>query len=128
MNSAVITKAEYKLPGENDFSVLDIVPHSGKITQEPKRTNAGLIYSVKADFLIVGTSSEQSYLLSQLNNRKASFRLTDADGIIYFVGSENYPARMLATLDLGGSPGSFKGHRCLITLNSPERCQVQNPV
>lgn len=128
MNSAVITKVEYMFPGENEYTVLDIVPHAGKLSHEPKLTSAGLLYSAKADFLIAGTSTELNQQMSILNARKSIFRLTDADGLVYIVGSESYPARILSVLDLGGSPGSFKGYRCTITLTSPTGCMVQNPV
>lgn len=128
MNSAVIVNAEYKFPEQNEFSVLDIVPHSGKLNEDPKRSGSGMLYSLKADILIAGVSAEKNELMNSFNGRKATFRITDADGIVYLIGTENYAARMLATLDLGGSPGSFKGYRCVITYNSTKGCIVQNPV
>ena len=128
MNSAVITKVEYRLPDDEDFSSLDIVPYSGKINEEASRTYSGIGYSLKADFLIAGMSIEQNELINGLNRRKALFRLTDADDLVYLVGTETLPARMLATLDLGGAAGAFKGHRCTINYNSAKGCVVTNNV
>lgn len=125
MNAAVITKIEYGLPGAIEFTVLDIVPQSGKLKEDQKRTNAGIIYTTVVDFLIVGVSVELVSEIKTINNRKAYFRCTDADNVIYLVGSTDYPARLSAQLDLGGSPGSFKGYRCTITQISTTGCTIE---
>lgn len=125
MNSAVITKIEYQLPGDVDFSILDIVPESGKLKEESKRTYAGLIYNTGADFLIAGMTVELNEQIRLMNGRKSYFRITDADDMIYLVGSEDFPARFAAQLDLGGSPGSFKGYRCSISQISTTGCTIQ---
>ena len=125
MNAAVITKIEYKLPGSENFIVLDIVPQSGKLKEDPKPTNAGLVYNTLVDFLIAGISGELDYEIKSINNRKAYFRVTDADDVVYLVGSTDYPARLSAQIDLGGTPGAFKGYRCTITQNSTTGCTVQ---
>lgn len=125
MNAAVITKIEYKLPGSENFIVLDIVPESGKLKEDPKQANAGIIYTTVVDFLIVGISAELDYEIKSINNRKAYFRITDADNVVYLVGSTDYPARLSAEFDLGGTPGAFKGFRCTITLNSTTGCTIQ---
>lgn len=125
MNSAVITKIEYQLPGHEDFIVIDIVPESGKLKQDIKRPGAGNVYTTIADFLIAGISVELDYEIKSINIRKAYFRLTDADDVVYLVGSVDYPARLVAQFDLGGAPGSFKGFRCTITQISPTGYTIQ---
>lgn len=125
MNSAVITKIEYKLPGDEEFSILDIVPESGKVKEEPKRTNSGLLYNTVADFLIAGLSVELNEQIRLINGRKSYFRITDADELIYLVGSVDFPARLTAQFDLGGTPGSFKGYRCTISQISTTGCTIQ---
>lgn len=125
MNSAVITKIEHKLPPASSFSEFVIVPESGKLRQDSKLENGETIYNAVVDFLIAGVTTELNELMNLMNNRKATFKCTDADNVVYLVGSTNYMARFNAQLDLGGTPGSFKGYRCSITLISPEGCTVQ---
>lgn len=125
MNSAVITKVEYKLPEDLNFSVIDFVPQSGKMNEEPKATGAGTIYTTIIEFNIAGLSVVADELVKRLNNRKAYFKLTDSEGLVYNVGSENFAARFLAKSALDGSPGSFRGYRCFITLNSTSGCIVE---
>lgn len=125
MNAAVITKIEYRLDGVEEFSVFDIVPESGKLKQENKPTGSGKKYTTVVDFLIAGMSIELDQLMKNMDDRKAYFRITDADNIIYMVGSSDYPARLVAPFDLGGAPGSFKGYRCSITQISTTGYTIQ---
>jgi hypothetical protein len=125
MNSAVITKIEYKLPDQENFIVLDIVPESGKLKQDPKQTSAGMVYTAISEFLIAGISGELDYEIKSINHRKAYFRITDADDVVYMVGSPEFPARLSAQLDMGGTPGAFKGYRGTITHNSTTGCTIQ---
>jgi len=125
MNAAVITKIEYRLPGDIEFTVFDIVPESGKLNEDQKPSKADLIFTTVIDFLIVGMSIELNAQIKSINNRKAYFRITDADDVVYLVGSTDYPARLSAQIDLGGTPGAFKGYRCTITQNSTTGCTVQ---
>jgi len=125
MNSAVITKIEYKLPDQENFTVLDIIPESGNLKQEPKKTSAGIVYTAISEFLIAGISVELDNEIKSINNRKAYFRITDADDMVYLVGSTEFPARLSAQLDMGGTPGAFKGYRCTITQNSTTGCTIQ---
>lgn len=125
MNSAVITEIEYKLPGQENFTVLDIVPNPEKLKEDPKQTAAGVIFTTVANFLIAGMSVELSNEIKSIVHGKAYFRITDADGVVYLVGSTDYPARLSAELDLGGTSGSFKGFRCTITQNSTTGCTIQ---
>lgn len=118
MNSAVITKIEYKLPGAADFDIFDIVPETGKLSEDHKIVDGNLIYTTIIDFLIAGLNIDLKGLIRSLEGRKCYFRITDADDLIYLVGSVDYMARLSAELDLGGTPGSFKGYRCKISLIS----------
>lgn len=125
MNAAVITKIEYKLPGEENFTVFDIVPESGKLKQDPNASGSGKRYTTLVDFLIAGLTVDKDVLMKLLDNRKAYFKITDADNLVYLVGSVEYPARLSSEIDLGGAPGSFKGYRCKITQISTTGCKLQ---
>lgn len=125
MNAAVITKIECNLAPDENFTALDIVPESGKLKDDSKRTASGIIFTTVVDFLIAGMSVELKEQIKSINSRKAYFRVTDADDVVYLVGSTDYPARFSAQLDLGGSPGLFKGYRCTITQNSTTGCTIQ---
>lgn len=125
MNSAVITKIEYQLPGDEVFSNFDFIPESGKFNEEPKRTEAGTIYTTTVDFSIAGVSVIADELIKRLNPRKGNFKVTDSTGLIYYVGSESFPARLAAKSAMDGSPVSFRGYRCSISLNSTTGCIVE---
>jgi hypothetical protein len=119
MNAAVITKIEYKMTGEVDFTIIDFIPESAKFNQDSKRTGAGTLYTTTVDFNIAGLSVDADELTKKLNNRKCGFRITDSEDLVYLVGSDQYPARLNAKLAVDGSPGSFRGYRCNITQYSP---------
>lgn len=125
MNSAVITKIEYRLQGEQNFTAFDIVPLPEKLKEDEKKTRAGMSYETSANFLIAGMSVELRNKIKSIVDRKAYFRITDADDVVYLVGSTDYPARLSAQMALGGAPGSFKGYRCTITQNSPNGCTIE---
>lgn len=125
MNAAVITKIEYQLPGEVEFSVFDMVPESGKFNELWNATGAGKIYTTTVNFLIAGLTVDKDAVMKLLDNRKAYFRITDADDLVYLVGSVDYAARLSSEIDLGGAPGSFKGYRCKITQISTTGCKLQ---
>jgi hypothetical protein len=125
MNAAPITKIEYMLPGDSTFTEFAYVPESGKMTPAPSAPSAGTLYKTTIDFLIAGVSVESESEMKLLQNRKAYFKATRADGLICSVGSVAYPARMTAQLELGGAPGEFNGYRCTITHLSPDGVSVE---
>ncbi|WP_299576656.1 hypothetical protein [uncultured Sunxiuqinia sp.] len=119
MNSAVITKIEYQLDGQQDFSEIEIIPHSAKMSEDHARTRAGDLHKTNAQFNIAKVCPETDSILLAVKSRRAQFRITDANGVIHLVGSTSYPARLSYEKGLDGSPGSFNGYRCLITCSSP---------
>jgi len=125
MNSAVITKIEYKLPEEENFTVFDIVPQPEKLRENPDRSGAGAKLTTVVNFLIAGISNESSNAMKSIVYRKAYFRVTDADNVVYLVGSTDYPARLTYELQLGGAPGTFKGFSCTITQISTTGCTIE---
>ena len=122
MNSGVVIKAEYKLMGESDFSDLDIVPYSGTISETWSRPFQGLMAEVKVDFKKENWSVTNNTLMKSLLNRKAQFRITDANGTVSIVGSTRKPARMLYVALVESSPGSFNGFTCSISWLSTTGC------
>lgn len=125
MNSAVIVKVEYKPNGENDFLTLDIIPHSGNIVEENKETIAGMVFSTKAGFKIAESKPVTDTLLNSLIGRRAIFKITDANGIIYTVGDSSYRARFQYTRRADGTPGSFNGYDCEVTREAPTGCVTE---
>lgn len=124
MNSAVITKFEYRLLENPEFTLMDRILYSGKLKEESQRTGAGLIFTTIVELSISKITAENDAPIKLINNRKAQFRVTDANGTIYLVGDDRYPARLLHQKALDGAPGSFGGYRCTITLKSTTGCAV----
>lgn len=125
MNSAVITKIEYRIFPDVDFTELDTIPHSGKLS-EPLLTDDGGndYYDCNVPFTIAKSEAAKDTLLKSIKNRRAQYRVTDANSVVYLVGDESYPARLTYTRNLDGSPGSFNGYRCSIDCTSPEGSTV----
>lgn len=119
MNSAVITKIEYRIFPESDFTALDVIPHSGKLS-EPQLTDSGgnNYYDCQVPFSVAKSETAKDILLKSIANRKAQYRITDANGVVYLVGNESYPARLAYTRNLDGQPGSFNGYQCTIACKS----------
>ena len=120
MNSAVITKIEYRLIESQEFTELKNILYSGRPTEQVDRTRAGNLHKTSVPFKIAKVSADNDLLLQPILNRKSQFRLTDGNGAVHLVGSDQFPARLTYTKSLEGSPGSFNGYNCTITCLSPE--------
>lgn len=119
MNAAIITKIEFRLLENPEFSILDHTFFSGTLKQDSQRTRAGMLYITVMDFSVPKIIQESNSIIKSLNNRKAQFRATDANGTIYLLGNDNFPARLLHQKAIDGTPGSFGGYKCVITYRSP---------
>lgn len=118
MNAAVIVKCEYRLLENPEFSVLGHILYSGKPKEQPQKTNSGLIYTTTLDLSVSKITAENDLLIKAIVNRKVQFRVTDANGTIYLIGNDQFPARLMYDSALDGQPGSFGGYRCTITQKS----------
>ena len=124
MNAAVITKIEYRIFPEEVFSELEIIPNSGKLIETVSNTNAGYVFSCVIDFNIAKSEQTNDSLLKSVLNRKAQFRVTDANDVVHLVGSESYPGRLSYSKNIDGTPGSFNGYHCKINRNSPQGISI----
>ncbi len=119
MNSAVITKIEYRVFPEVNFSAFEIIPYSGKLSEDISETKAGNVYACVVDFNVAKSEQAKDTTLKSVLKRKAQFRVIDANNIVYLVGDENYPARLVYSRGIDGTPGSFNGYKCKINRKSP---------
>lgn len=119
MNSAVIIKIEFKLQTDENFTVLDFIPYSGKISDQVSTTRPGDFYNTTVNFNIAKAGSATDTILKTFKNRKAQFRITDANSAVHLVGNDDWPARLLYQKALDGAAGSFNGYRCTISCQSP---------
>lgn len=119
MNSAVLIKIEYRLIEDSEFTVLKNIIYSGKLSESIDRSNPGDLHKTKIDFHVSKICTENELVLKLIKNRKAQFRLVDANKVTHMVGDDNYPARLTYQKSLLGTPGSFNGYRCTITCSSP---------
>lgn len=126
MNSAVITKIEFRIFPDSDFSSFDIIPNSGQLgEQSQKDENGNAFFDCSVNFNIAKSDEQKDNQLKAVANRKAQFRVTDANGFTYMVGDTTYPARLSFTRRLDGTPGAFNGYRCVITCQSIDGCTIQ---
>lgn len=120
MNSAVITKIEYRVFPEAEFSELDIIPQSGKLSELLQKDGGGnSYYDCAVDFTMAKSEAAKDTLLKSVASRKAQYRITDANEVVYLVGDESYPARLTHNRNIDGQPGSFNGYRCSVFCKSP---------
>ena len=122
MNSGVVVKIDYRLIGTVAFTDLDVIPYSGSITETWKKPFAGLIATVAVDFKKENWSPANNTMMKSLLNRKAQYRVTDANGTVSLVGSDKNPARLMFDAQVIGAAGSFNGFNCSITWLSPTGC------
>ena len=122
MNSGVVVKIEYRLIGSLIFADLDVIPYSGNISEVWKKPIPGLIATVAVDFKKENWSPINNTLMKSLLNRKAQYRITDANGTVSLVGTDKNPARLLYGAIVTGTAGSFNGYTCTITWLSPTGC------
>jgi len=125
MNSGVIIKVEYRVFPENNFSELDAIPFSGKFSEDSSKINAGMQYSFKADFKIAKVEPATDDIIHSITDGKAQFRITDANETKYLVGTPSYPARLYASRNADGLPGSFNGYRCTIKRNAATMSAIE---
>lgn len=119
MNSAVITKIEYRIFPEANFTELKIIPHSGKLSEILQKDSASnSYYDCNVNFLMAKSEAAKDTLLNSVAIKKSQYRVTDANGIVYLIGTETYPARLTYNRNLDGKPGSFNGYRCIVACKS----------
>jgi hypothetical protein len=125
MNSAVITKIEYRLLENPDFTILAFILYSAKFNEPPfKKTSAGKLYTTTLDLAIPKITSGNDTLIKSIADRKAQFKVTDANGTVYLIGNDQFPARLAHESALDGTPGSFGGYKCKITQFSTSGCTI----
>lgn len=124
MNSAVVIKAEYRVIGSEQFTDLDIVPYSGSITEAWQKSMAGMAAKVTVGFKKEKWSAEFDSVAKGLLNRKAQYRITDANGVVRLVGTDQIPARLLYDSRVGAAAGSFNGYEFSIDWLSPDGCEL----
>ena len=122
MNAAVVVKAEYRLIDTNSFTDIDIIPYSGSISETWKKTFSGLAATVTVNFKKENWSPSNNTTMKSLLNRKAQFRITDANGTVSLVGTNENPARLLFDASVESAAASFNGFTCSISWLSPQGC------
>lgn len=125
MNSGVIVKVEYKPNSGGDYQELDVIPYSGNLQEPIKETPAGNLYSLVSNFKIAKVNPETDSLLNGITGRRATFRITDANGIVYTVGDTSYRAQFTFARRVDGTPGSFNGYDCTISREAPTQSPAE---
>jgi len=125
MNAAVITKIEYRLLENPDFTILEQILYSGKLKQDPQESGAGTKFITIVDVSVPKLNTNNDSIIKSIDHRKAQFRCTDANGTVYILGNDEYPARLVHQKALDGTAGSFGGYKCTITYKSPHDDIVQ---
>ena len=123
MNSAVVLKVEYKLIGETNFTDLQVIPYSGSISEDWVKSFAGVAAKISVGFKKENWSASNDIAMKSLINRKAIFQVTDSNGTVSLVGSDENPARLRYKSSVDGSASGFNGFDCSIAWSSPSGCQ-----
>lgn len=122
MNTLIIVKVEIKPIGSDTFTSIDIVPHSGSITEEWRRSIVGLVADVSVRFRVAQWSEANDTFLKPFRARKSIIKITCSDGSLRVVGTQAIPARMLYESSTDKSPSGFNGYDCSIDWRSPDGC------
>ena len=124
MNSGVITKIEYVPNTGGSYKELDFIPFSGNFNETMEKTAAGDVFSFNSDFSIAEIKPETEAELVTITGRRATFKITDANGRVYTVGDTLYRAWFAYSRRVGGTPGSFNGYECSISRTAPTAVPV----
>jgi uncharacterized protein YegJ (DUF2314 family) len=124
MNSIVISKVEYRIIGEQNFTALDIVPESGTLNEDPDDTSNGQLVKTSVQFNIANVTVEKSNIIKKIEKRRLQVRITDTNNQVHMVGDDYYFARMSFQKVIDKTPGSFNGWRCAVSCNSPSGSSV----
>jgi hypothetical protein len=119
MNSGVIIKIEFKPNTGSVYQEINMIPHTGNFSEPVEETEAGNVFSFSSGFKIAEVKPDTDTLLNSITGRRATFRITDANGKVHTVGDGSYRARFSFTRLIDGTPGSFNGYACQITRKAP---------
>ncbi|WP_319228421.1 hypothetical protein [Draconibacterium orientale] len=125
MNVGVIVKIEYRLLPDGEFSEFSFTGFSGTIAKKTDRTNAGIVHETVIGLKIPGINNTKTSLLDGILFRKAQYRVTDGNGVVHLVGTDNYPARLEYTQGINGNAGSWNGYTATINHQAPQSYQLQ---
>lgn len=120
MNSGIITKIEYRIFPDAEFTTLTIIPFSGKFVEEFTVVSAGRLFEWNGNFDLAKIDSDTDTVVDSIAYRKAQFRITDGNGTKHLVGDEQFPARMFFSREVGDQPGAFNGYRCSVVRKAPK--------
>jgi len=121
MNSAVIVKVEYRFAKDTDlsFSDLNIIPYSGRLSENVSPKKAGKLHQVKLRFNIDNVNPDKDALLNFISDIPIHIKAYDANGRIHYIGDDEFQARLSFDKALDGKAGSFNGYRCSIDYDTP---------
>ena len=116
MNSAVITKLEYRFPNVEQFTPISYTGFSANLTEQTGRSFAGVLHTATLQFRIPKCDDEKDRLMLSLSQRRAIYQATDANGAVYRIGSAKRGALLLYNRTVDGKAGGFNGYEAVITL------------
>ena len=115
MNSAVITKLEYRFPDQAQFTPIGYTGFSANITEQTSESNAGVLHKATLQFRIPKCDAEKDRLMQSLSSRRAIYQATDGNGAVYVIGARDRGARLLYSRTVDGKPGALNGYEAVIT-------------
>ncbi|OFX56297.1 MAG: hypothetical protein A2066_12910 [Bacteroidetes bacterium GWB2_41_8] len=118
MNSAVITKIEYRLKGTEVFQEILFTAFTAKLSQLQEHTNAGTIYTNTLGFKIPKCTDENDALLKSLAAYRSIWKVTDANSVVHTIGTDDIPARLNFSKNIEGQPGNYNGYELSVTAKS----------
>lgn len=110
MNSAVITKIEYRLKDSAVFAEIAFTAFSAKINQTNERTDAGIVYTSSLEFKIARCTDANDAFLYSLSASRSVWRVTDANEVVHYIGSDQIAARLSFVKAIDGQPGNYNGY------------------
>lgn len=118
MNSAIITKIEYKPKAGGNYAEITIVPHSGTFSEDQQLTRAGTVFLQNVQFRIAKIDPDTDSDLEILIGKQNIFKITDSNGKTHEFGNSLNGPLFLYTKRIDGSPDGFNGYDCNLTRRS----------
>ncbi len=125
MNVGIVTKIEYRIFPNAEFTELSFTGYSGNIVKTTSQPTAGTLHETNVGLKIPGINNNKTSLLDSLLFRKGQYRVTDGNGVVHLIGSDLYPAKLEYTSGINGAAGSWNGYTVTIKHQSPESYELQ---
>ena len=115
----IVTKIEFRYSSSDDFQPIVFTQNSASFSESSSETKHGTLYTSDANAYCSGITPEKTALFDMFCRKRPQFAITDNDGGVHLLGSDDNRAVFSYTKINSGTPGSKFGYQIRISYKSP---------